>query len=276
MAKQKLPSKQNIEIRLREALEIERVRREELSRRFPEVPFAWPPWPHLEGDSLSVECSKELGSEEDSISDIQWRLQEFYYPYELGPKNSKSFYEWAKSRGVLNVLISPPLLWEIRRFWWNQLHDSRLAKLGKKSIYGYPLAFHRGILHQLVVHLDHIEKFATKYHVPLEWLGKYRAAVLEQLLHEGAIYYPEAQFHLVPANQLPTPLRKIKAQIVLFNKLYLVLKENGLDSRKFAYQLTALFCSSREHIKKHHELVPTPLAVRRNVETYKAKIGETA
>jgi hypothetical protein len=242
-----------------EALEIAKAQREDLSRRIPEVAYEWPPWPFWDWDPLGAAVSKEVGTTGQSVSDIVWRLKRFHYPYELGAKNPKTFYQYAQSNGVLNLLTSAPLLSDIRRFWWAQLYDSYQAKLGKKSPYGYPLAFHRDLLFQLSNHLNHIERLAAKHHVPAAWFKEYRSATLKQLLREAAIYYPEVQFRLVPANQLRTPLRKIEAQVALFHTLHTALKQKGFDSRKFCYQLTAVLCSPREHIKKNNELSPHPL-----------------
>ena len=54
---------------------------------------------------------------EKSKRNIVARLKSFLYPYPQGNKSNKTFYEFLKSLGLLEILINPPLLFRIRMVW---------------------------------------------------------------------------------------------------------------------------------------------------------------
>jgi hypothetical protein len=279
--KESKSAKRRLQALITEALEIERARTQDFSRRFPGVPQLWPAWPYWDFGPITSRVTKELGGQSKSVREIRWRLKQFEYPYPHSvARKPTTFYQHAKSMGLLGILLNPPLLFEIRSFWWLQRQSNcqRDVKTQKKSEYGYPLAFHRELVFQLAAHIGASERLAKKYEVSRteetkswsERFEEYRRAALKQLLNEAAIVYPEIQLRLTPATQLKEKAEKLKAEIALYDKLNSAIKRRGKESHKFAYHLTSLICTPRESILKH-KLRPTPETVRVDIKKWMKK-----
>jgi hypothetical protein len=242
----------------------------------------WPAWPYLSDGTLPETIGKELGNSDKSVREIRWRLKQFRYPYlASNAKKPKTLYEHAKSAGILEELLTPPLLFDIRVFWRYQRYDfyQKKLRIENKSEYGQPMALHDDLMCQLSTHLEEIDGLVakasgTKRPDAKAWLdgfNKYRNALLKQLLVEAAIVYPQVQRHLKPAKQIHREREKIRAQVSLFEKFNAVIKQKslkGLERHRFAYHLVALICTPRDTIKKHR-LRPTPVTVRKNIENSK-------
>jgi len=279
-------TKQSPKIKLEEfiaeALQLEKERMAAGALRFDGMPpHVWPAWPYWNYGTVSAAVSKELGGPEETVSEIVWRLKRFRYPYhgEKG-KRPKTFYQRAEILGILDALLRPPLLWDIRSLWWFQKYNSCELELKqrKKSEYGLPMAFHRQLLFQLSAHLSELEKIAGKHERKKDketkaWFERfyeYRRATLKQILSEAAIVYPQVQDRLTPAAQLKAKAEKLDAEVALFLKLDSMFKGQGLKSHKFAYHLTSLFCTPRKTVSQH-QLRPTPETIRRNIEVWMKK-----
>lgn len=266
-----------------EALQIEKEKMAAGTRGFaPMPPPAWPASPHWDYGTVGPDVSKELGGLEESIQEITWRLQKFRYPYRGGRgKKPKTIYQRAEILGVLDALLRPPLLSEIRSFWWFQKYNQRELELNqeKKSEYGLPMAFHRQLLFRLSAHLSELEKIAGDHEGKKDketkaWFERfyeYRRASLKQILSEAAIVYPQVQYQeLTPAAQLVAKAEKLAAEVDLFTKLSSAIEGEGRQSHKFAYHLTSLFCTPRKTILQSR-LCPTPETIRRNIEVWMKK-----
>jgi hypothetical protein len=260
-----------------EALQLEKEKMEKLAAKLPGVaPPIWPAWPYWDSGTTHSAVSKELGTLDDSIREIQWRLKQVRYPYQGGTtRNRKTLYERAKALGILGKLVQPPLLSEIRRFWWFQKHDQYNYELkkNKKSEYGLPLAVHYELVFELSAHLAKLETL-VKAHKPktsktrnkwLETFYEYRRATLKQILNEAALFYPQIQYRLIPAAQINNKDDKIPAQVALFTSIGAVLKGNDVPSNKFAFHLTSAICTPKKSVRKRR-LSPTPETVRTNIE----------
>ena len=259
---------------------------EERARNLPvSPPVLGPGYPYLDNGPLSAKVSAELGPPEQSVLEIKRRLKRFLYPYELGTKQPKTFYQHARSCGVLQSLITPPLLWNIRHFWWLERDEFYQAKLRvtKRSEYALPLSFHKALVVVLTAHLRAIDKLFEKHTVKrkkgtavwFERFGDYRSAVLKQLLNEAAIYYPRVQLFQYwspePATEDWMIFQKVEAEVELLEAVESTLRKQGVQSQKFASQLTALFCTSRENIKEN-QLSPTPQTIRLNRQWLKQRL----
>ena len=242
-----------------------------------------PGWPYVDTGLVGARVQAELGSLNDSIREIERRLKQFLYPYELGPKRQKTFYQYVKSQWVLESLITLPLLWHITFFWSLERmdeHQSKILKL-RNSEYGLPLAIHKELAHLLSAHLREIEKLVQKHEVRrnkktavwFKGFDSYRSTVLKQLLNEAAIYYPRVRYFEIDMKPKAAmddwrPLQRIEAQVALLEAVKSTLLAHGNKSDKLACQLTSLFCTSQKHIKDN-ELLPTPETIRLNREWLK-------
>jgi len=139
------------------------------------APSIGPGWPHLEGARIfSAKVSKELGSLAESRKQLKFRLEKFLYPYPYGNTIGKTFYQHLHEAGLLDVILNPPVLWEIRRLWWFQRYyeEESMARKNKKSEYGYPLEFHRKLMFECSSHLQRIESLVTGKQVRKDWTEK--------------------------------------------------------------------------------------------------------
>ena len=275
----KQSSKTKLKEFIAEAIQLEKERMAADARRFVAMPpRVWPAWPYWDYGTVSPAVSKELGKPGKSAREIVWRLKRFPYPYCGGRgKKPKTFYQRAEILGILDALLRPPLLSEIRLFWWFQKCNQRELELNqeKKSEYGLPMAFHRQLLFQLSAHLSGLEKIAGEHEGKKDkerkaWFERfyeYRRATLKQILSEAAIVYPQVQYKLTPAAQLVAKAEKLDAELTLFTKLNSAIEGEGRQSHKFAYHLPSLFCTPRKTISQFH-LRPTPETIRRNIEVW--------
>jgi hypothetical protein len=192
-------------------------------------------------------------------------------------KKPGTFYQHAKTLGILEVLLTAPLLSDIRFFWWCQKNSLWQLELLRenKSEYGLPMALHRELLFQLSALLNKVDKLtepheAKKNKETREWFERiyeYRRATLKQILNEAAIVYPQLQHKLTPAKQLKEKTERVEAQASLFTKLDSAFKGKGVKSHKFEYHFVSLICTSKELILKG-KLRPSPKTVRRNIEEW--------
>jgi hypothetical protein len=126
-----------------EAIQLSQKDREKHVRPGDPVSLA-PPWPYVSDDQIGARVSRELASPEESQKQLIARLEAFRYPYEAWrPHGAVSqgvgtFYSHVKSLGLLDFLITPPFLWDVRRVWFfSRYHDIELEqRLDKKSQYG--------------------------------------------------------------------------------------------------------------------------------------------
>jgi len=280
-AKKRAPAKSRLQAYINEALQIEREEREGFAKRFPGVAPSWPPWPYLTDDPLASVVSKEL-SAKATLKDLRWRLRQFQYPYPASnAQKPTTFYSHSKAVDILEDVLTPPLLDDIRRFWWSQCYEAHQKRFRdqKKSHHGHPLSFHSELMYQLSGHLAEMDKLVKRYSLRKRVKSKgwfvrfyeYRRVALRRLLSEAAIVYPQIQETLKPASQIRTKEPKIEQQAWLFEKFDAAIKRRSAKGRErhlFAYNLTALICTPREIVLRHR-LCPTPVTVRKNIQDSK-------
>jgi len=237
-----------------------------------------PSWPYVTGDKIAARVTREQGTPEKSRKQLIRRLKRFRYPYitshPYGPRNTrgKSFYRHAQGLGLLDFLLKPPFLWEIRRAWFFRRHYELEKQLRdrKQSQHGYPLAFHREMMLAIASHLERISRIARKHRVPRKWFEDHYAQTLEQLLSEASVCYPELQRWLTPTGRLRPHSLGVELQVDIFDAIAAEFARRKIDSKTLAYQLTALICSPQSCITTR-TLHPSPDLVRRNIRDRKTK-----
>lgn len=203
---------------------------------------------------------------------LEWRLKKISYPYPPPPerveKNGfKSFYQHFQQRGILDLVLNPPLLEDIAQTWldlrsydlYKQLH------VNGRSQYRHPLTFHREAMEEIAGHLQQLSDISSKHHVALNWFGGYVSQVRKALLREAEIYYPDIPASFKKASEFAPQAQKIAAQLILFGSVVDIFRFNQIvDSMKLAYHLTALICSHTAAIDEG-KLEPTPKTISKNV-----------
>jgi hypothetical protein len=241
------------------------------------APPVWPAWPYLEGSNvLGSKVTKELGSPEQSKREVEWRLKRLPYPYPAGNKKNRTFHKHLQSLGVLDLILSPLVLWEIRRVWWFQRfygHEVS-ARRERRSDYGYGVEFHRKLMFECSSHLHRIEALMKKYAVRGKWIEVYRKAILTELLREAAICYPQLlRWRTLrwpkPALQIRPRSFAVDMQLTLYDEIETAFARRKIIKHKLARQLTALVCSTHEDISKW-KLNPTPEQIRSNIRDRKS------
>jgi len=210
----------------------------------------------------------EIGSLAKTNRELVARLKHFPYPYPDGNKKGNTFYSHLKKLGLLALLLSPPLLWDIRMVWFFRRHArlEKSLKAKKLSEFGFPLDFHRKMAIELFDHLERITQLAEQHEVPdMEWFAEYYAAIQAQFLREGAAYYPELRRSLKPFHRLRTYEFSADNQVMMYDALHRAFSGRNLTKTKLAQQLTALICSRPDCIETG-KLDPSPDSVRKNVK----------
>jgi len=233
------------------------------------------PYPLTHEDPICARISAEISDQEKSKRELLWRLKRISYPYPSTNKSRRTFYRHLQSLGVLDLLLNPPLLYEIRRtrFFLLTYAEERKLHSERKSPHGYPLPFHRQTLWELARHMKRISRIAESHRVPREWFRNYVAELRTQLLREASIYFPEllAWFQLGQFRRAtrirPRPMKR-EIQVELYRGIEVALSTRGIKNHTLARQLTALICSPVDSIQKH-KLEPTPDAVRSSVRQSK-------
>lgn len=227
-------------------------------------PPVWPAWPYLDpGNILGKTVSQEIGPPKRSQQELEWRLKQIPYPYFERTKSGKTFYQHVRTLNLLNILKSPPLLGVIRRVWWFQRYYEGEIDLrrDKKSEYGYPLEFHRKVIFACSSHWHELRTLAEAHAVRKEWFEDYRRAILQEILREAAIYYPQLLEDYSPALQIRPRSFKIHNQLQLYDAIETAFAEKRVTNHKLGQQLTALICSNHKDIARG-SLNPTPQNVR--------------
>ncbi len=231
-----------------------------------DVPSLGPPWPYVAHDLIGPRVTAELSDPDKSRRQLVWRLKRLEYPYPERNKRHRTFYRLLRERGLLDLLLNPPLLWEIRMAWFTRLTDEQEQRLRKEkeSQHGHPLEFHRKLMLEIAGHLRRLLQMCKREHVPSSWLTEYSAAIQKQLLREASIYYPQLLRWFKPASQIRPISLAVDVRVDLFHALDAALRTRNVESHKLAYQLTALISSPSSCIR-NHKLDPDPEEVRRNV-----------
>jgi hypothetical protein len=204
------------------------------------------------------------------------RLNHFSYPYQKENKTGKSFLRHVKSLGLLGLLLKPPFIWEIRMVWFVQRLTwlERDLKGKKLSEYGFPLEFHRKLTLELFDHMERITQLAERHEVPdMEWFAEYYPAIQNQLLRNGAAYYPELRRWFKPFHRLRTYNLTVDNQVDIYQKLVGEFKKRGIKNNRLACHLTALICSPADCIQTG-KLDPNPELVRKNVRDWRKRQNE--
>jgi hypothetical protein len=231
-----------------------------------------PPYPYVSGDESAARASREQGTPEKSQRQLVRRLKRFQYPY-VAPhpyavkiRSGKSFYRHVRSLGLLNFLLEPPFLWEVRKAWFFHRHYEleKRRRDRKKSQHGYPLAFHREMMLAIASHLGRISKIAREHRVPRKWFVGYYAQTLKQLLSEASVTYPELLRWFKPNSQLRPHSLDVESRLDVFDAITAEFARKKIKNNTLAYQLTALICSPENCIATH-TLDPSPDLVRRNI-----------
>lgn len=223
-----------------------------------------PPWPRIEHEILP-KPPKELSSPTESTKEINLRLRKFLYPYPQGNKRGKTFHQHVKSLGLLNLITKPPLLWDIRFVWFDRVlsKHQRELKTKKLSQNKYPLRFHRDVMLRVFQHRKDIAKLSRDHGVDdREWFSQYYEALDQEIFREATKYYPEMRRWFIPAQQLSVRSLWVSTQLYLYEAIVKAFESKNIQNNFLAYQLTALFCSSRECIHAG-KLDPDPERVRK-------------
>jgi hypothetical protein len=237
-----------------------------------------PPWPYVSDDKIAVRVSRELSTPEESRKQLTTRLEAFRYPYEAWrPDGTVSqgvgtFYSHVESLGLLDFLLTPPFLWDVRRVWFfRRHHDLELEqRFEKKSQYGYPVAFHREMMLALAGHLARISRIADKHRVPKDYFKAHYEECLRQLLKETAVSYPEWKLGTKPVGRIRPRSIGVDSQLEIFDAITKELAGRGTKNNKLGYELTALICSPQSCVRTRI-LEPNPETVRTNVRDRRKK-----
>ena len=258
--------------RLREFIAEALEERENTRKQLPQGLVSIDPgWPYLEGAGIfSAKVSKEIGSPAESKKQLKFRLEKFLYPYPDGNTIGKTFYQHLRGLGLLDVILNPPVLGEIRRLWWFQHYyeEEKTAQKRRKSEHGYPLGFHRKLMFECSFHLQRIQALQVKNAVKKDWTEKYRTAILKQLLNEATICYPELLRWTRPALKIRPHSFHVDRQLELFDAIEAAFRKEKTKNHKLAMQLTTLICSTPQQILTG-KLDPSPDTVRRNIRDRK-------
>ena len=227
------------------------------------------PWPYV----LYYPSAIRLDDPEKTKREIVWRLKNFHYPYPEGNKAHKTFYKHIKSLGLLNLLLTPPLLWSIRSVWFDQQSHKLESKWKSErhSVHNLPIAYHRALLHLLFDHIRRIDRVGEKFEVSnQEWLRDYYVALQKQLLREGASYYPQFRRTFKPSHRLRVWSHEVENQLELYFALLESFGSVRPKSKKLARQVTAVLCSGPECIR-NKTLNPDPERVRKYIGDFDSK-----
>ena len=129
-----------------------------------------PPWPYIIGDRIAARVSREQGPLSTSQAQLVRRLRAFRYPYvathpyAVSNRKGKTFFAHVQSLGLLQFLLNPPFLWEVRRVWFFRRHYDLEMELRRKRLsqYGYPVSFHNEMMLAISTHLNKISKIANR------------------------------------------------------------------------------------------------------------------
>jgi hypothetical protein len=237
-----------------------------------------PPWPYVSDDKTAARVSRELSTPEESTKQLVARLEAFRYPYEpprpleTASQGVGSFYSHVESLGLLDFLLTPPFLWDVRRVWFfRRHHDLELGqRFEKKSQYGYPVAFHREMMLAIAGHLSRISKIAEKHQVPKDYFKGHYEECLMQLLKETAVSYPQWRLWTKPVGRIRLRSFGVDSQLEIFDAITKELAGRGTKNNKLAYELTALICSPESCVRTRI-LEPNPETVRTNVRDRRKK-----
>jgi hypothetical protein len=250
---------------IHEALDASMAERQGFQERFAEAPVAVGlgyPHPHTRVDLFAP---KEVDSLAHTKRMLIERLKKFQYPYPDGNKAHKTFYLHLKDKGLLDVLLNLPLIFEIQSEWFFRRYYERERKSFDRgeSQHGYPLAFHREMMYDLADHLDRIDQVSRSHHVPNDWFAPYRKVVQQHLLREASIYYPELLRDFTEASKIRPRHHKGEREADLFRAIESAFAQKGIVNHKLAQQLTALICSAPD-CTSTGKLNPSPETIRRN------------
>lgn len=230
-------------------------------------------WPHASRDLLVPLAVAELGSAEKSKREIIDRFSRIRYPFPEGTKSGKTVLDHLKSSKLVDVLLTPPMLWQIRMVWQFQRYFELQRELRNKkhSQHGVPLDFHREMLFLLSDHMERIATLAEEYSVPDQvWFREYYSAIQSQLLREGASYYPEFRKWFKPAHKLTLRSHAVSNCLDLYFSVVKTFRAHDEKSRKLARHVTAVICSPA-HLVRAEKLKPDPETVRKYVKDLRRK-----
>jgi hypothetical protein len=119
-----------------EALELNTAEQRRFEQQNPSVPVSIGrgyPHPFSSVDLISKKASL---SNEQAKRQLMYRLKRFRYPYPEGNKSHKTFYRHVKEEGVLDVLFTRDLFFQISFEWFDRRYYTRnygpiLQRVGK-------------------------------------------------------------------------------------------------------------------------------------------------
>jgi hypothetical protein len=194
------------------------------------------------------------------------------HPYAVKIRSGKSFYRHVQRLGLLDFLLKPPFLWEIRRAWFFRRHyelEEQLRKR-KKSQHGYPLAFHREMMLAIASHSERVSRIARKHRVPRNWFKGYYSQSLKHLFSEASVIYPELLRWFEPSSRLRPHSLGVESRLMVFDAITAEFARRKINNNTLAHQLTALICSPQNCITTHR-LDPSADLVRRNIADRKKR-----
>jgi hypothetical protein len=231
-----------------------------------------PPWPYISGDKIAARVSREQGPPATSQAQLVRRLRAFRHPYVashpygVSNRRGKTFFTHVRSLGLLQFVLNPPFLWEVRRAWYFRRHYELEMEQRKKGVsqHGYPISFHKEMMLAISTHLNKISKIASGRKVPEKWFADYRAHAMKQLLAEASIIYPELLRWSKPYSRIQPHSLGVESRLHIFDAITAELARRKMSNNTLAYQLTALICSPPDCVKTH-KLDPSPGLVRKNI-----------
>jgi hypothetical protein len=255
---------------IRRAWEAESAKKEDFGATIVNV---GPGWPQASPEIIAGIVNKEIGSVAKSRRQLKWRLKSIRYPYiHLKPpsKSSDTFLRRVRKERILDVITTPPVLWNIRRVWFNDLYRKRETKNRERGVsqFGYPLMFHNKVMHAIWRHRKSIEKLAKGASIPKDWLAEYLAATQKQILKEARNYYPQFLGGFRTVSQISLTSVEVDVRLELFHALEDALKKKGIVNHSLCHQLTALICTPSNLIRQRR-LIPTPQNILENVRDEK-------
>jgi len=233
-------------------------------------------WPYQPtADLIGPKVEADVGGLDRTKGKIKWRLQRVRYPYPESADHKKSdrtFYEYVRNEGLLDVVLNPMLLGQIWMTWFfygYYLEEKKLHSK-KKSQYGHPMKFHRDAMKQIAGGLLGLEKLRSQNKVPSKWFAKYRTDALKALLREASIYYPRLRMGFKSASQFRPDKLAGDTQMDLFQEIQRAASGKEI-SDNFAFHLVALIMSSAKTIK-NGKLQPMPSSVGKNIRDRQKKL----
>jgi hypothetical protein len=238
-----------------------------------------PPWPYIIDDKIATRVSREQGPLATSQAQLVRRLRAFRYPYVashpygVSNQQGKTFFAHVQSLGLMQFLLNPPFLWEVRRAWFFRRHYELEMEQRKNGVsqHGYPLSFHKEMMFAISTHLNKISKIANNHKVSKKWFAEHYGQTMKQLLSEASVIYPELlRSQPKPHSKIQPHSLDVESRLDIFDAITAELARRRMSNNTLTEQLTALICSAPDCVTTH-KLDPSPDLVRRNIRDRRKK-----